>query len=234
MSQIIIQTVGTLSKKETLSSVENEMNYNILMLESKQPFPGYHGTTVPELLEPVSLFALTTGTFSNEFIVRSVHEIKKSGNYSFSATPATIQFKNGLAEVIRFKGLGYGEVAEVISKFVAAGIGFKKYKKISPYSSIIRVRKYFKVEKIASRIFLDLFDEGTYYLQIPDFLDWDAFEKMTMAIKYNLENNKFDAALTSVYYEKGIMDLVRIYDVDADQEKLNLILAKYLEAIDRI
>ena len=234
MSQNIIQTVGTLTKKETLSSVENEMNCNILMLESKQPFPGYHGLTVPDSLEPDSLFALTSGTFSNEFIVRSVHEIKKAGNYEFSATPATIQFKNGLAEVIRFKGLAYAEVGEVMSKFVAVGIGFKRYRKISPYSSIIRVRKYFKVEKIATRLFLDLFDEGTYYLQIPVFLDWDAFEKMTMAIKYNLQNNNFDAGLTSVYYEKGIMDLVRIYDVEADQEKLNFILAKYLDAIDRI
>ena len=60
MDRNIIQTVGTLTKKETLASVQDEMNCNILMLESQQPFPGYHGTTVPEMKEPESLFALTS------------------------------------------------------------------------------------------------------------------------------------------------------------------------------
>ena len=234
MDRNIIQTVGTLTKKETLASVQDEMNCNILMLESQQPFPGYHGTTVPEMKEPESLFALTSGEFSSEFIVRTVHDINKELDFDFSATPGTIQFKNGLSEVIRFKGLSYGRVGEVIAKFIAAGIGFKKHRKIAPYSSIIKVRKFFKVEKTAPHIFQDLFDEGTYYLQIPVFLDWDAFETMTNAIKYNLQNNNFDAALTSVYYEKGVMDLIRIYDVEADQKKLYFILDKYMEAINRL
>ncbi|RLD45304.1 MAG: hypothetical protein DRI89_01390 [Bacteroidetes bacterium] len=234
MSQNIIQTVGTLIKKETLASVQDEMNCNILMLESQQPFPGYHGLTVPELQEPDSLFALTSGEFNSEFIIRTVHNINKEVAFNFSATPGTIQFKNGLSEVIRFKGLLYKNVGEVITKFSNTGIGFKKHRAISPYSSIIKVRKFFKVEKIDSRLFKDLIDEGTHYLQIPAFLDWDAFETMTNAIKYNLQNNNFDAALTSVYYEKGVMDLIRIYDAEADKEKLNFILDKYMEAINRL
>ncbi len=234
MSQSIIQTVGTLIKKETLSSVQDEMNCNILMLESRQPFPGYHGSTVPDLQEPDSLFALTSGEFNSEFIIRTVHDVNKEVAFGFSATPGTIQFKNGLAEVIRFKGLSYDKVGEVIAKFSAAGIAFKKHRKITPYSSIIKVRKFFKVEKIDSRLFKDLFDKGTFYLQIPAYLDWDTFETMTNTIKYNLQNNNFDAALTNVYYERGVMDLVRIYDVDADKNKLNFILDKYMEAINRI
>jgi len=233
MSQNSIQTIGTITKKETLASVQDELNCNILMLESQQPFPGYHGSTVPDLQEPDSLFALTSGEYSSEFIIRTLHDIRKELGYDFSATPGTIQFKNGLAEVIRFKDLSYQNVGEVIRKFADAGIAFKKYRLISPYPSIIKIRKFFKVEKIASRLFHDLFENDTYYIQIPVYLDWDVFEKMTNAIKYNLQDNNFDAALTSVYYEKGIMDLIRIYDVDASQEKLYFILDKYLEAIKR-
>ena len=77
-------------------------------------------------------------------------------------------------------------------------------------------------------------EADTYYIQIPVLLEWDIFENMTNAIKYNLGNNKFDAALTSVYYEKGMMDLIRIYDTDTDKQRLNLILAKYMEAIKRL
>jgi len=234
MERNIIQTVGTLTKKETLGTVQNELNCNILMLESQQPFPGYHGSTVPDLKEPDSLFALTSGEYSSEFIIRTVQDIHREIDYGFSATPGTIQFKNGLSEVIRFKGLAYDKVGEVIRKFTAAGIAFKRHRTISPYSSIIKIRKFFKVEKIDTRIFHDLFEVDTYYLQIPVLLEWDVFEKMTTTIKYNLDNNKFDAAQTSVYYEKGIMDLIRVYDTDTSIERLNFILGKYMEAIKRL
>jgi hypothetical protein len=234
MESNIIQTVGKLTKKETLASVQDELNCNILMLESQQPFPGYHGSTVPELKEPDSLFALTSGDYSSEFIVRADQDIRKKLPFAFSATPGTIQFKNGLAEVIRFKGLSYEKVGEVVREFSLAGIAFKKHRKIPPYSSIISIRKFFKVEKIDTRVFHDLVEADTYYIQIPVLLEWDIFENMTNAIKYNLGNNKFDAALTSVYYEKGMMDLIRIYDTDTDKQRLNLILAKYMEAIKRL
>ncbi|MCF6171048.1 MAG: hypothetical protein L3J66_08750 [Bacteroidales bacterium] len=234
MSQNIIQTVGTITKKETLTSVENEMYCNSLVLESRQPFPGYHGSTVPDSLEPESLFAITTGKFNDEFIIRAVRDIKKGLDYNFSATPGTIQFQNGLAEVIRFKYLPYAKVGEVINKFTAKGLAFKKGRKIQPYASIIKIRKFFQVENIAPRLYRDIVDEKTFYLQIPLLLDWDEFERMTLDIKYNIDNPNFDAALTSVYYEKGIMDLVRIYDAETNQEKLNFILEKYLEAIRRL
>ncbi len=233
MSQNNIQTVGTITKKETLASVENEMNCNALVMESLQPFPGYHGLTVPDSLEPESLFAITTGKFSDEFIVRTVQDINKSIGFTFSGTPGTIQYQNGLVEVVRLRGLSYLKAGQVIAKLTEAGFAFKKKRKISPYPSIIKIRKFFKVVKIAPRLFHDMDNKNTYYLQIPLLLDWDDFEKMTMEIKYNMEDNNFDAALTSVYYEKGIMDLVRIYDADADEKKLNHIHEKYMEAINR-
>jgi len=234
MTPNMIQTVGKLTKKEILASVENETHSNYLVLETHLPFPGYHGETVPDLLEPLSLFALTSGKFSDEFIIRTVRLVKKQFDINFSATPGTIVFKNELTEVIRFKNLPYEKVGSVLQKFSEAGFGFKKARKVTPFSSIIHVRKFFKVEKIAARLFKDMYDEGTYYLQIPVFLNWDSFEKMTMDLKYNMTNNNFDAAQASVYYEKGVMDLVRIYDADADEKKLCYILEKYMEAINRL
>lgn len=234
MDSNMIQTVGKLTKKETLASVENETYSNFLVLETHSPFPGYHGETVPDSLEPLSLFVLTSGKFTDEFIIRTVRLVKKQFEFDFSATPGTIVFKNELTEVIRFKNLPYEEVGNVLHKFSEAGFGFKKARKVAPFSSIIHVRKFFKVEKIAPRLFKDLYDDGTYYLQIPVFLNWDSFEKMTMDLKYNMTNNNFDAAQGSVYYEKGIMDLVRIYDIDTNEKKLCYILEKYMEAINRM
>jgi len=59
MSLRNIQTIGTVIKKEKLASVESATSSQALILESLQPFPGYHGTTIPDQLDPDSLFAVT-------------------------------------------------------------------------------------------------------------------------------------------------------------------------------
>ena len=53
-------------------------------------------------------------------------------------------------------------------------------------------------------------------------------------MKYNLENNNFDAAQTSVFTEFGLLDLVRIYDLDASPGKLQFIRNNYLEFIQKL
>ncbi len=59
MENNIIQSLGTIVKKEKLASVESETNCKALILESLLPYPGYHGTTIPDQLEPESLFVFT-------------------------------------------------------------------------------------------------------------------------------------------------------------------------------
>ncbi len=52
MSQkVIIETIGTIEKKESLEPVK----YRNLVLETVTPFPGYHGTTIPDTDVPSSL-----------------------------------------------------------------------------------------------------------------------------------------------------------------------------------
>ncbi len=234
MKYSIIQSVGSIVKKEKLASVETETNSKVLILESLLPFPGYHGTTIPDKLEPESLFVVTKKDYNDETIIRSIQKVKKITKVTFDAVPGTIFLKNNPVNIIRFKDLSYGLVSEVIEHFIDVGIEFEKSKNIPAYETIIKIRKFFKLSKLSDNIYEDMDVKEFFYLQIPELLGWDAFEDMTKNIKYNIGDVVFDAAQTSVYDASGLVDFVRIYDKDRNSDKLSSIRESYIKAINKL
>jgi hypothetical protein len=235
MSERIIESVGILTKKEHLSSVENETNSNKLILESTQPFPGYYARhSDPTDRDPYSLFALTRLMYNDERIIRCIQAVKTKYNYSFDGAPGSVQYQNETFNFVRFKNLAYSKVGEVLEHFKNAGIEFRKARKVSEYETIIRVRKFFSMKESHESVYQDLTDKHTSYIVLPANLRWNTFEKITMDIKYNMEDKNFDAAQTSVFAKEGLIDFVRIYDRDSCQGKLLHIKEKYIEAISKI
>lgn len=234
MSAKILDTIGVITKKENFVSVESETGSNAMILESLQPYPGYHGLTVPDSLEPDSLFAITKLMYDDETVIRAIQAVKKTFKGKFDAAPGTIIIQNLDNNFIRFKHLPYGRMGEIIQEFEKTGIEFKKKKALQPFESTLKVRKFFTVEESADGIFHDLVDTNMFYLKIPVMLNWPAFEKITLSLKYNMDDKNFDAAQCSVYYRYGLIDFVRIYDQDSSLAKLNFIRDKYLEAISKL
>ncbi|MAE08017.1 MAG: hypothetical protein CL661_04580 [Bacteroidetes bacterium] len=234
MNDELIQTVGTIIKKEKLTCVEHEAKGSALVLESLLPYPGYHGTTIPDQLEPDSLFAVTKNINLDEKIIRSIQKVKNVLKIPFDAAPGTIYLRNNPVNIIRFKGLSYGKISEVIQHFKDVGIEFEKAKKITPYESIIKIRKFIRLCKCSDGIYEDMDVKQYFYLQLPLLLDWDEFEELTVNIKYNIESIVFDAAQANVICSNGFVDFVRIYDEDKDIEKLNSIRNYYLNAIENL
>ncbi|MDP2721194.1 MAG: hypothetical protein Q8O72_00440 [Bacteroidales bacterium] len=234
MSNRTFQTIGTIIKKEQLASVEHDTKSSALILESLMPFPGYHGTTVPDRLEPDSLFVVTKVMYNDERILRAIQAVRSVYPFRFDAAPGTVNLQNNPVNVIRFKQMSYHAIAELIEYFRESGIEFVKAKKVAPYTSLIRIRKYFKMNEIYENIFHDADNSETFYIQVPIQMRWNTFEKITMQLKYNIENNNFDAAQTSLFTEHGLMDMVRIYDQDSTPAKLKFIQNNYLEAISKL
>lgn len=52
MEPSLLTSIGTITKKEKIATVENDIRSNTLVMESLFPFPGYHGTTVPDRTDP--------------------------------------------------------------------------------------------------------------------------------------------------------------------------------------
>jgi hypothetical protein len=234
MSNNIIRSVGTIVKKEKLASIENATSSKTLILESLLPYPGYHGTTIPDKLEPESLFAVTKLIYQDEQIIRTIQKVKESCKITFDAVPGTIFLKNNPVNIIRFKGIGYNMISEIIKHFTDAGINFEKVRKIAPYGSIIRIRKFFNMNMLSEGIYEDMDVKEFFYVQVSKYPDWDTFEEITRNIKYNIEDLVFDGAQTSVYDAQGLVDFVRIYDRNRYTDKLSYIRKCYQDAYNKL
>ncbi len=226
-----IHSVGAITKKENLASVEHDTKSTALVLESLFPFPGYHGTTVPDRTDPKSLFLVTKGRYDDDTIIRAIKKVKGNFSHHFDGAPGRISLYNESVASIRIKFLPYHLVGELVTAFENAGISFKREEKVEAYNSLIRITKYFDLNEVSEGIYNDNLWKEMFYLQLPEKLEWDHFEKVTMSIKHNVEDKNFDAALTHMYDAKGVLDFVRIYDEQSCQGKLLFIREKYLEAI---
>jgi len=231
MAQKIIETIGHVEKKETLQS----LGYKYLVLESEHPFPGYHGTTVPDKDNPKSLFLITKTKYADEFIVRTVKAIKKKHKYDFDGTPAKVYFQNSMVQSIRIKDLkSYDQVPEILQAFKDEGIAFVQGKKVKPYYGLIRLTKYFLLNAVSDCTLQDDEVAAMKYFQVPVKLDWDTFEEMTIHVKRNIDDNNWDGALATIYRKTGIEDHIRIYnDQNCEMETLNKIRKKYMQEIKK-
>lgn len=229
-----IETFGKLVKKEKFRSVENETFSDKLILENIEPYPGYHGTTIPDSLEADSLFVITNVNYNEERLIRAIQQVKQKIDVDFNGATGSVRYQNKAYNFIRFKHLPYNRVGDVLRLFEKTGIEFRKYRKVAPYESLIEVRKFFSMEEITGGIYQDKFEKNSSYLLLPKPLTWNNFEKITMGIKYNLDDRNFDCAQTSVHCEEGFLDFVRVYDEKSSIDKLKYIRNKYLEAVEKL
>ncbi len=226
-----IYSIGAITKKENLASVEFDTKSDAMVLESLFPFPGYHGTTVPDRTDPRSLFLVTRKFYNDDNIIRAIKGVKQDFPHHFDGAPGQLHVFNEPVEAIRIKYLHYDDIGALISAFQQQGIEFKSKKTVQAYTSLIRISKYFMMKKISDYIYNDEEWKELYYLYLPVKIEWEQFEEISASIKHNVEDKNYDAALTHVYDREGVVDFVRIYDEQPCQGKLLFIRQKYMEAI---
>ncbi len=226
----IIETIGTIKKKESLVTVESDD----LVLESLHPFPGYHGTTIPDQTNPKSIFFVLRSSYPDEDIIRAILKIKGKIQSKFDAAPGTISILNKVEPCIRIKDLeNYTFIPELLKHFKSEGFLFLKGKKIDAYEGLIRITKYFLLDEINDGIYMDKETAEMGYFEIPTQLDWDSFEKITLDIKRNIEDNNFDAALGTIYRKTGLKDVIRIFDTNVCLGECLFLREKYYSSINK-
>jgi hypothetical protein len=143
--QLTSETCGTILKKETIATFEQDFGRNALVLESKTPFPGYYHKVIPEVneLDPESIFLLIKSGMNDEKLMRINHEIKKEIRKRFDAVPGQISHFNEMKPCIRVKFLqSYNNIAKLVDLYREEEVIFLKYKKINPYSGLISVKNF--------------------------------------------------------------------------------------------
>jgi hypothetical protein len=229
-----LETVGTITKKEILSTIEHDTD-KALVLETKKPYPGFYGTTIPDQLKPISLFFVTDQKYSGEMIIRATMAVKKETETTFDAVPGLIQVFNTMSPAIRIKDLAsYEKIAELISLYRKYGIDFMKSRNLESFEGLIKIRKYFSLDLMEDGIYHDIQIPEMVYFTIPTMLSWDVFEALTLNMKMDPDYNNFDAALGVFFTPKGVLDIVRIYRKEIELDDITRIRNKYLLEINRL
>ncbi len=182
MRKHVIRSIGVISKKEDLVPVEPLSECKFMILESAVPFPGYHGTTLPEKEDPEAMYLVLKRAYNDDKIIRIVMNLRKTFPYVFDGAPGSITMGNGTAHVIRLKKLSYTQVPELAEELRAHGIEFRKKKKLPTFNTLIKVRKFFAMKEAVEGIYQDLNEKRFSYLKIPCSLRWNTFERITMEI----------------------------------------------------
>lgn len=235
--EIIIETIGTISKKETLASLEDEFSNKYLVLENLHPFPGYYHKTVPDTkhLNPESIYIVTKKGYNDEKIFRATNEVKKSFGDGFCAASGKITVFNVGRPCIRIKQLSdYKSLPRLLTEYTKQGIEFVKHKKVPPYEGLIKIKKFFLLRDSGKGYYLDSREPNMCYFEIPRHIRWSEFERITIDIKQNTDDNKFDAALGTLFKGGLLSDIIRIYDENINSEKIGKIKKKYLEAVEKV
>lgn len=229
----IFETLGYITKKEILASIEHDTG-NALVLETRKPYPGYHGTTIPDHLKPLSLFLVTDKKYTGEHVIRATMAVKRNYPDYFDAVPGQITVFNSMMPCIRIKDMAsYKNILELISAYRVNGIDFMKDKEIEPFEGLIKVRKYFSLNIFDTGLYHDIDIPTMAYFQVPAQISWELFEKITLHLKPNVEYNNFDAALGVFFTPKGVIDAIRIYHEKIDMNDIIYLRGKYLEEIER-
>ena len=230
-SNRIIEVTGYIKKEETLVPLEGNILPNTCVLESLHPFPGYHGSNLPDEEEPRSLFFIITNKYSFEDIARISKRIGFEFKHDFNASIGSLYIKPYTYQIIRIKYLpSFRLLQELQQMFMEEGVKFARYKNMHKLALIV-VNKNFLVEEVEEGLYRDLEDKFKFYLELSEWLDWETFRKFTFHIKNNLIDNNFDAALGLFYRLRGIVDVVRVYDRDNSLEKMRALKAWYDETI---
>jgi len=234
-----IQSIGTIWKKEKLASLEWEISFAELLLEDKDPLPGYYDHfEIPSQekdLLPRWIFAIlrTNPLSAQDNIIRITMQIKKIHDKEFDAVPGKLTLNNEVVPCIRFQISEYSLLPDLLRLYTRHGLEFVPHRKVLPYESLIKITKFFDLTKFADDIYKDKDLSDTYYILIPKGVDWETFEKISETVKNNSDHKVYDAALASAYNKQGVIDMVRIYDKKTSYDILNHLRNKYRNEVER-
>ncbi len=223
----IIKTAGSITKEEYLANVEYNIMQNTLVLESSHPFPGYHGSNLPENPVPNSIYLVTARRYDGEELLRKGKKVKGLFPEESDISYGEVSFRGNEYQFIRARGLDcFGCIPRLQEALMKEGIEFMKRKKFTG-DALIKLQKFFPLEKIDDNIYRGLDEPRMHYFEIPYRPDWQFFKKITFFIRSNIESYTFDAALGSLYLRQ-IADMVRIYGEGLTLEQMQFIRKKYL------
>lgn len=223
-----IETYGIITKEERLCSLSSKVLYDTLVLETKNPFPGYYGQNIPDTDKPRSLYIILDRKYEYLRLARVLKQVRLKLNKKCFASFGSIEIQNKDYYCVRIRNLEcFENIFHIQNALIDFGIGMMNSKETDA-DGIIQIHKSFILKHLGAELyFKDEIDPGHYYFKISQDLSWDRFKAVTYSVKNNIDQNIFDAAKVILWTQDGPSDFVRIFELNPTPERLNKIRNRY-------
>jgi hypothetical protein len=221
-----------LTKADTVVAIEEKVLPGSLVFDSLNPFPGYYHDS-PTSSRPIYIYMVLARQYPLEEIIRATQNIEKEYNWNFDAGKGYMTIGSEYLNFIRVRHLPQIELVEKIQEaYIKQGIHFLMNNKLKGKLEInVKIVKFLLLEMIGEGIYSYCNDPTFAYIEIPKYLNHEAFMKVTMDVKYNWDGHEFDAASASFYNEGRLYEVVRIRSGQNTLDYLTKIKKLYTEKI---
>lgn len=229
-----IERYGAIIKQEPLSSVDGKiLMQNTKVLEATSPFYGYYDE-IPQRIKPQMVYLLLAEPYSSERIIRATIKVKKSLNLGIDAASASITLGNQTCSAIRILDLEeYKQIRPIQELYDQEGILFKaEGRTVDNEMAMIRIRCFLMLRDYGNGLYLQTNTSKIGFFELPYHIPWNLFLEATKEVKYDTDLLYFDAATAFYFYNKNIVDMVRIYRENLDVDRLIKIKERYLKVLE--
>ncbi len=212
-------------KKLDFSSFGDKNKSDWMILQSS-PEPGYYSKANFPVNEKTQhdhhLFVIVKKTVPcfQDLVMRKSAEIVHEQKLSLHASPGQIDVFNKGHQCIRIRVSDLDHIYPLIDGLREAGIEFEKSKKVKPYTGHLQFKKYIKLKELHEGVYQDLEEPNRYFVQIPEPLEYNAFEKLIKETEFSCKFNHFDASRGALNQGKDAFDFIVIYSDRCEKEKL--------------
>jgi hypothetical protein len=224
----IIQSYGIITKEERVYSLGSRILEDTLVLETKNPFPGYYGKNTPDTDKPRSLYIILDRKYEYLRLARILKQIRLNLKKKCYSSFGSIETGKKDYYCVRLRNLEcFEELSHFQNALLEHGIDLMSAREIDS-EAIIQIHKSFVLKHLGADLyFKDEMDPGHYYFKISQDLSWERFKEITHSVKNNIDQNIFDAAKVILWTHEGPTDFVRIFELNPTADRLNKIRNRY-------
>ncbi len=226
------EILGKLTRQENISPIERNKISKTMVIHVPSPLATYY-TRFSQINKPNTVVLITKNPVSFEQILRATSKINTMNTLKLGGAKCEITFGNKKISGIRVKGIEqFSDIEDIQRLYEKEGFEYAKNVNIkSNIDSLIRVNKFFGIEKVEDNIYHSIHNNDRYYFEIPKHVHWEEFRGLTFDIKNNVSVSGYDVA-KGIFYEKdGVTEMVRIIKPNITLDMVKEVKNKYFDRL---
>jgi hypothetical protein len=226
------ELIGKIIIQEKIDTIDENKLPGTFVINVPDPYKNYYGRFT-EIVKPVSIIFVTKTPNSFEKILRVTKKINEKYNLKLDGAKCEVTMNSRKIEGIRVKGINrFHEIAQIQQYYKDEGYEFAKSEKFKSTEVLIRINRFFNVDEVEQGIFHSHDEDEVYYIEVPRYMTWEEFKKLTQEVKHNIADANYDIAKGIFYVNHGITEILRVVKPKATLELLKTIKKKYIEKLE--